>query len=68
MKNTSQVGKGATKSADEKLCRVCSITLLSDAEYRIGVHVRCVYNAGLKFKRVTIPGPSYGNKRQQSDR
>ena len=61
MTNTSQDGKDTTVR-EEKLCRVCAVTLLSNVEYLIGVHVRCVYNAQRKYKRIVIPEPGYGSR------
>lgn len=42
-------------------CKVCKIPMNSDAENRLGVHVRCVYDVSLR-KKYAIPGPRYGRK------
>lgn len=43
-----------------KGCNVCGILLSSGTEYRIGVHVRCVYNSDRRARIATIPRPRYG--------
>lgn len=57
----------AGKPAPERRkCRVCMIPMNSDAENRIGVHVRCVYN--IKQRRVAaIPSPRYGRHSPATD-
>lgn len=46
-------------------CKVCHIPMNSDAENRLGVHVRCVYDMTAKRKKYAIPGPRYGRARSQ---
>jgi hypothetical protein len=45
-------------------CRVCHIPMNSDAENRLGVHVRCVYDMSRRAER-RIKGPSYGRRRKE---
>lgn len=47
----------------ERPCRVCRIMMHSGLENRIGLHIRCAYNANKTIK-VVIGGPSYGRRRQ----
>jgi hypothetical protein len=44
-------------------CKVCQIPMNSEAENRLGVHVRCVYDVSVKMKKYEIPGPRYGRAR-----
>jgi hypothetical protein len=52
------------KRRDVKLCRICAIGLFSKTEERLGIHVRCLYEA--RFTAVTIPSPRYGNRQSDS--
>jgi hypothetical protein len=44
-------------------CRACGIPMNSDAENRLGIHVRCVYDIEQKRKTRSHPGPRYGRRR-----
>ena len=46
-------------------CKVCKIPMNSDAENRLGVHVRCVYDVSRR-QSYAIPGPQYGHRRKES--
>jgi hypothetical protein len=48
-------------------CRVCNIPMNSDAENRIGVHIRCVYDVS-KRQKYTTQGPRYGRCRPKDAR
>lgn len=50
----------STKDIPERLCRTCGTPLTSGAEYRLGIHVRCVYNITQRSKTFKIPRPRYG--------
>lgn len=47
-------------------CKVCHIPMNSDAENRLGVHVRCVYDVSRRQSYV-IPGPRYGNPKRVTE-
>src|SRR5882672_4383984 len=44
-------------------CRSCSVPLLTNAEQKIGIHIRCVFEKSLVKAAVTIPRPRYGKRR-----
>lgn len=64
MRNTLKPGKDATKRRVEYLCRSCANPLLSSVEQKIGIHVRCVHNANLASRKMKVPVPSYGTRKQ----
>jgi hypothetical protein len=45
-----------------RACRHCGVPLSSGAEYRLGIHVWCVYAVNRQVAAVSIPGPSYGKR------
>ena len=56
-------GEEETENQEEFLCRVCGIPLMTFAEAKIGVHIRCVYEK--KHHTVNIPRPRYGTSDEQ---
>lgn len=52
----------AERQARHKYCRHCGCHLMSDPEYRLGIHVRCVYDAETRAQAFTIPRPRYGSR------
>lgn len=52
------------RRASRNRCRMCGIDLVTDAEDRLGVHVRCVHEA--RFNRIEIPSPEYGTEQSDS--
>ena len=55
-------GRNASKHSRlaAKSCRVCGVLLSSGTEYRIGVHVWCVYRSSQRVRSAVIPRPRYG--------
>lgn len=49
----------------KRRCKVCHIHMQSDAENRLGVHVRCVYDSKVKMSQSAIPSPKYGHRRPE---
>lgn len=54
-RKASREGRLAAKG-----CRVCGVLLSSGTEYRIGVHIWCVYTSSQRMSAATVPRPRYG--------
>lgn len=55
-------GRKAKDEEDIYLCRCCGIPLMTSAEQKIGVHIRCVFER--EQRSVTIPRVRYGKERR----
>ena len=53
-----RMGRSA-RSIPERLCRHCAVPLSTGAEYRLGIHVWCVYEIDKKAPVANIPRPRY---------
>lgn len=59
-----RMGRIAARNAPPtKLCRKCAVPLTSGAEYRLGIHVWCVYAIEKQAAAMNIPRPRYGSNR-----
>ena len=52
----------ASEAPPERLCRHCAVPLSTGAEYRLGIHIWCVYHIENRVAAARIPGPSYGKR------
>ena len=54
--------KRVGRVGETKHCRKCGIPLVMDAEWRLGIHVWCVYNESNRVNLAKIPSPRYGRQ------
>ena len=46
----------------ERLCRHCGMPLMTSPEWRLGIHIWCVYHIDQRAKLHSISRPRYGNR------
>lgn len=50
----------AAKLPPDRLCRHCGVSLMTGAEWRLGIHIWCVHNLNQTVAAASIPRPRYG--------